>query len=115
MLAPWVPSPDKLAVRSRFDLYLHDGWLAYIREGCKPADFDRRFFLHVFPADVRDLPPERQALGFDNLDFWQVFKEARCSIYKELPDYAIERIETGQFVKEDDGGYNILWKGEHAL
>ena len=113
--APWTPSPDKLAIRSRFNVYLHDGWLAYVKEGCKPADFDARFFLHVFPADVRDLRPHKQKLGFENLDFWQEANEAACSAWKKLPGYAIERIRTGQFSVDDSGSYENLWQGEHVF
>ena len=59
-------------------------WLAYVKEGCAPADFDRRFFLHVWPADVRDLPPERLAHGFDNLDFWSRIGDATtCTVWRE--------------------------------
>ena len=112
----WAPSPDKLAIRARFDVYLHDGWLAYVKEGCAPADFDRRFFLHVWPADVRDLPPERLAHGFDNLDFWSRIGDATtCTVWRKLPDYGIERIATGQFSVDRNGGYKNLWEAEHVL
>ena len=113
--APWTPSPDKLAIRSRFDVYLHNGWLAYVKEGCAPADFDRRFFLHVWPVDVRDLPPERRAHGFDNLDFRPRIDEAACTVWRRLPSYAIERIATGQFSVDGNGGHQNLWEAEHVL
>ena len=67
--APWTPSPDKLVIRSRFDVYLYDGWLAYGREDCRPSDAQTRFFLHVVPQDLRDLSLQRLPSGFDNLDF----------------------------------------------
>ena len=112
---PWVPSPDKLAVRARFDLYLHDGWLAYIKEDCAWTDAEDRFFLHVFPADARNLPAERLEYGFDNLDFWHNINEMTCTIWRKLPSYAIDRIRTGQFSKDGDGGFNVLWEAEHVL
>ena len=112
---PWVPSPDKLAVRARFDLYLHDGWLVYVKEGCAWTDAKDRFFLHVFPADARNLPAERLEHGFDNLDFGHNINEMTCAIWRKLPSYAIHRIRTGQFSKDGDGGFNILWKAEHVL
>ena len=112
---PWAPSPDKLAIRSLFDVYLHDGWLAYVKEGCEPADFDLRFFLHMWPVDVRDLPPERLAHGFENLDFHQGFDEATCTVWRRLPNYAIERIATGQFSVDGNGGHQNLWEAEHVL
>ena len=115
--APWVYSPDELVIRSHFDVYLHDGWLVYVKEGCKPADFDLPFFLHVFPADARDLPPDilEHGLNFHNLDFWHNFDEPTCSIWKKLPYYAIKFIRTGQFLSHGNGDHTILWKGEHVL
>ena len=113
--APWTPSPNKLAIRSRFDVYLHNGWLAYVKEGCAPADFDRRFFLHVWPVDVRDLPPERRAHGFDNWDFQPRIDEAACTVWRRLPSYAIERIATGQLSVDGNGGHQNLWEAEHVL
>ena len=111
----WTPSPDKLVVRSRFDVHLHDGWLAYFKEGCKPADFDAHFFLHLFPVDVQDLPPDRLKHGFDNWDFRRGANEEGCLIRRKLPDYAIELLRTGQFVEDGNGGYEVLWQGEHAF
>ena len=115
--ALWALSPDKLAIRSRFNLFLYpdDGWMAYIKEGCEPADFDARFFLHVFPTDVRDLPPHRQEHGFDNLDFSGKKRARACSVWMRLPGYAIERIVTGQFSVDGSGGREILWQGEHVF
>ena len=112
---PWAPSPDKLALRTRFDVYLHDGWLAYVKEGCASADFDRRFFLHAWPVDVRDLPPERRAHGFDNLDVGHRIDEAACTAWRKLPSYAIERIRFGQFSYYGHGDYETHWEAEHVL
>ena len=89
--------------------------MAYIKEGCEPADFDARFFLHVFPTDVRDLPPHRQEHGFDNLDFSGKKRARACSVWMRLPGYAIERIVTGQFSEDGSGGREILWQGEHVF
>ena len=111
-----APLSGKLAIRSRFDVYLHPGgWLAYVKEGCKPADFDERFFLHVVPADAQDLPPDRREHGFDNLGFLLNYHDATCLVWRKLPSYAIERFRTGQSVKEDDGAYRNLWQGEHVF
>ena len=133
--APWTPSPDKLVIRSHFDVYLHDGWLAYVREGCQPNDARAPFFLHVVPRDVRDLSARRLPAGFDNLDFdWHAAdwlddspiwvdsahsdgrsEAAGCTAYRRLPDYAIERIRTGQFAQLEGGTLKHLWEGEHVL
>ena len=113
--ALWTPSPDKLVIRSHFEVYLHDGWLVYVKDGCTPADSDALFFLHVFPADVRDLLPNRRVHGFNNMDFSRYIDETMCMVGKKLPDYAIKRIRTGQFVEEDNGGSKKLWEGEHVF
>ena len=43
------------AVRSAFDVYLHEGTLVYVKEPCVRADTEAKFFLHLIPADVADL------------------------------------------------------------
>ena len=114
-LRPWVPSPAELMLRARFDLYLHDGWLAYVKEGCTQADSEDPFFLHVFPADARDLPPGRREHGFDSLNFEAGIDETSCTLWRKLPGYAFDRIRTGQFSKDVDGSYKNLWEAELEL
>ena len=114
-LRPWVPSPAELLRRARFDLYLHDGWLAYVKEGCTQADSEDRFFLHVFPADVQDLPPDKREHGFDSLIFGAGINETSCTLWRKLPSYAIDRIRTGQFSWDAEKGYENLWEAELEL
>ena len=101
--------------RASFDVHLHDGYLAYVKEGCSWADFQDLFFLHVYPADVRDLPARRVKHGFDNLDFLASASETTCTIRKKLPSYAIDRIATGQYSMNGDGGFTTFWKVEMAV
>ena len=73
-----------------------------------------KFFLHVIPVDVSDLPNRRKPWQFDNLDFY--FREyppyrARAIAVRELPAYDIAGIRTGQFTKEANH-YHTLWAGE---
>ncbi len=73
-----------------------------------------RFFLHVIPVDVSDLPNRRKPWNFDNLDFF--FREyppyrAQAIAVRELPAYDIAGIRTGQFTKEANH-YHTLWAGE---
>ena len=94
---PPTPKADKLT-RSTFDVYPEDGWIIYHNEDCKSADFDpASFFLHVVPADLRDLPPHRLVSGFDNLDFRWYGPGQGCTIRRKLPNYTIELVSTGQF------------------
>ena len=103
-----------------FDLYLHDGTLAWLKEPCTAGDTAPRFFLHVFPADPADLPIHRRRYsfrhGFDNRDFrfedFGIRFDGRwggtCLALVRLPDYAIASLRTGQFVS----GSGPLWKIE---
>ena len=95
--------------QSRFDLYLRDNALTYLKEQCDAGDTDAHFFLHIFPAA---LPAAARERGFANLDFQFNDHGARagdiCVATLDLPDYPIARIRTGQFVS----GEGNLWRVE---
>ena len=99
------------AVRSVFDVYIDNGELIYAKLPCTDEDHDARFFLHLTPADVSDLPEKRREYGFDNLDFNLRERggesDGNCFAVVELPDYDIARISTGQYTS--DGG---VWSVE---
>ena len=102
------------AARADFDVYLRGNALAYLKENCVAGDADARFFLHIFPADPADLPAVWREYGFVNLDFWFVdhggIAGDKCVATRELPDYPIERIRTGQFVSDE----GEVWRVEFA-
>ena len=90
-------------IRSDWDVYLVGNSLIYKKEQCAPEDAEPTFFLHLAPVDVNDLPSHRKQYGFDNLDF--AFRDHRpaieggvCVAIRELPDYGIAEIRTGQFI-----------------
>ena len=89
-------------VVSTYNLYLRGNALHYAKQPCAPADTEARFFLHIYPADVAALPAHSQQRAFDNLDFdfhdYGLLAENKCLIRRALPDYAINRIHTGQFI-----------------
>ena len=97
---------------SDFALYRSDKQLIYLRETCAAADTAANFFLHIIPADVSDLPEERQAAGFANLDFafdrWGGQFDGKCLATVPLPEYPIKTIRTGQYVP----GQGQLWAAE---
>ncbi len=101
--------------QSRFALYLRDNTLAYIKEPCAAGDTDARFFLHIVPANPADLPMGRRERGFENLDFQfsehGAYAGDKCVVTRELPDYPIERIRTGQFVS----GAGRVWGVEFPV
>ena len=82
----------------------------YLREPCSQQDIDARFLLHIFPADPADLPAARIESGFVNADFnfaaHGALFDGKCVGMAPLPDYAIERIRTGQYIV---GGDTRLW------
>ena len=105
-------------IRSRFDVYLNGRRLIYINDKCDASDLDNAFFLGAFPVDNNDLPDARRQHGFDNLDF--AFADygfgggERCFAVRDLPEYPIKRIHTGQFITTQDGWHNT-WEGDVAL
>ena len=97
---------------NKYDVYLNAKRLIYFSTSCTRDEFDRRFFLHVYPADEADLPEHRREHVFDNLDFrfnhrgWK--GGGKCVMTANLPDYDIARIRTGQYVL----GEGRIWEGE---
>ena len=106
---------SKPAARAHFDVYLEDGALHYVKEDCNLADAEARFFLHLFPADAKDLPLHRRNNPFDNRDFefgWRgAHFDGKCMTQEPLPGYPIAHIHTGQFAS----GEGQLWKLEIPL
>ncbi len=86
---------------SKFDLYITSKGLYYFKKPCTKEDIKATFFLHVYPKDKTKLPPRARKYGFKNMDFrFQykgIMKDRVCIAYIKLPDYKIEKIETGQF------------------
>ena len=98
-----------------FDIYRNGNQLVYLKESCRPADTQLRFYLHLTPQNITDLPSDRRRHGFDNLDF--VFADqggmfdGRCIATVDLPGYEIVTIQTGQHIS----GAGRVWSSEFAL
>ncbi len=116
--AAWLARFGALAAREpeargAFAVHLDGRALTYAREDCAAEDAAARFFLHVYPLDAGDLPPDRRASGFANLDF--AFAErgvrygGKCMAEAALPAWDAARIRTGQFA-----GGRELWEAEIA-
>ena len=104
------------AIRSDWEVYLFGNSLIYKKEQCNPEDAEPTFFLHLYPVDVNNLPSRLRQVGFFNKDF--AFRDQRipikgevCIARRELLDYGIATIHTGQYVRVDSGFEN-LWSGE---
>ena len=101
--APRAPLADRLLggarllARSHFDVHLDEARnrLVYVREACGGVG-GTHFFLHVWPEDGG-----RPA----NLDFRydrHGFREGmRCLAVRDLPDYAVAGVGTGQWIPGD--------------
>ena len=85
-----------------YNLHLQDYTLHYSKQPCAPADTELRFFLHLYPEDVNDLPGYHRDVGFHNLDFnfheHGLLAANKCVIRRDLPEYPIASIHTGQFI-----------------
>lgn len=100
---------------SDWDIYLSDGHrLVYKKEACGQADVAPRFFLHPIPQRRFAMPFRRWPYGFDNLDFrFEDFGfrfDDTCVAVRELPEYPIRSIRTGQYT-----GENRIWEASHTL
>ena len=115
----WVSGPlggGRPIIRSDWDVYLVEDSLIYAKDQCTPEDTEPTFFVHLDPVDVNDLPSHRKQHGFDNLDF--AFRDHRhsiggevCIATRELPDYGIAAIRTGQFI----GDGEKIWEGRFEV
>ena len=110
-----VEANGTLLARSDFDIYAYDGVLYYLSADCSPTAPNRVnfwIFLHIIPADLADLTANRREYGYENRHFkfsiHADFFDGKCVAARELPDYAIERIRTGQLVN----GEGQLWSAD---
>ena len=100
------------AVRDYFDLYALGNRLLYLRESCAAADTAAKFFLHIIPENVADLPEEQRADGAAWSEFALIRQggifDGKCLATVALPDYPIKEIRTGQYIS----GQGHLWLAE---
>ena len=98
--------------RGVFDIYRRENQLIYIKENCQPVDTQPRFYLHLIPRNVNDLPSGRRQHGFDNLNFdfleQGTLFDGKCLATVELPGYEIAAIQTGQYIP----GESRIWQAE---
>ena len=96
---------EQPAARSVFDVHLADGALVYIKEPCGFADFNKTFFLHIFPHQAQDLPELHTRDSYDSFVFdlseWNVSSGGKCAASVPLPNYPIAGVRTGQFSRAE--------------
>lgn len=92
----------ELLAQSEFALYRNEDTLLWVKTACGDEDVLPRFYMHVLPVRVSDLPEERRPHRFDNLDFnffnqGALTQEGACIAAMQLPDYPVAAVRTGQF------------------
>lgn len=99
-----------------FNIYLDSKRLVYISTLCNSTDIESLFFLHIYPVSLVDIIESRRVKGldFNNYDFSfnleGFFFGESCAVIRNLPDYDIEIIRTGQYNAEGE-----LWAEEFRL
>ena len=97
-----------------FGVYLKDTVLTYIREDNCENNARGRFLLSVFPKNVADLPEEIRESGHDSLNFdfpeGGATPSGGCFFQIRIPDYPIDALHMGQWLKGPGGGG--LWGRE---
>ena len=96
-----------------YGLYVQDEALYYAKRPCALADTEARFFLNIYPVDAADLAADRREYGYDIVNFEFRHNGARdadkCLMWRELPDYSIAHIHTGQYVYPDGP---VIWEAD---
>ena len=109
-----VSGDNPAANAGGFDIYMDGGTLTYVKSPCSEDDARGRFALSIYPIDQTDLPQNARDTGMDheslNFDFTErgAIIDGDCVIIRNLPDYPISRIETGQWIPGEGG----LWSAE---
>ncbi len=106
---------DGTLVDYSFDAHLSRDAVVYSKEPCLDEDTEAKFFLHLVPVNVDDLPAARRQYGFDNLDFafgqYGAIADWKCLASVPLPDYPVTAIRTGQYII----GIGRLWQAELSV
>ncbi len=103
--------------RGVFDVYMDDTErsLIYVKEPCAPSDAADRFFAHIAPERVSDLPNDRRGLGFESRGFDFSLRgtllDGKCVAKIPMPPYPIQSVRTGQWIR----GEGEIWSVEFAV
>jgi len=112
-----LANASKIIAGERFDVYLSGDELIYLKSSCSKSDTKEYFFLHYYPYDKSALPENRKQPDFLNMDFsWETYSvdiplfskySGFCHLSRELPDFAIKVLGTGQLVYRKYGNTEI--------
>ena len=106
------------AMRSLFQIFIHENRLVYLKIPCSAHELRNRFFLHITPVHTKDVSEELRQFGFNVYDFnsfdegvGSAVFEGGCLVVRSLPDYEFKHIYTGQVIREESPDGEIFWKG----
>ena len=109
-----LPSGEP-AARGVWDVYVDGGRIAYLKEPCIQSDTEALFFLILVPERVSDLPEERAAAGFKQIEseFFSMGRaiDGKCVASVPLPEYAVASVRTGQRTRDE----GELWDAAFPL
>ena len=105
--------------RGKFDVYLEDSALTYLKAPCEPRDYAESFFAYAYPVDANDLRENDRRNGYLKLRRWHTWQMRRmaafdgvCLLTLYLPEYPIAAIRAGQWVHSGESRWDvsILWE-----
>ena len=106
------------AMRSLFQIFIHENRLVYLKIPCSAHELRNRFFLHITPVHTEDISQELRQFGFNVYDFnsfdegvGSAVFEGGCLVARSLPEYEIKHIYTGQVIREESPDGEVIWKG----
>ena len=99
---------EPVARGSGYEVYLHDGRLAWVKEACEPGALMFLFQLAFYPVDASRVSPFRQSQGNNIKQVYGARVDGKCLGAARLPEYAVSRVRLRQRLEE--GG--AFWKVE---
>lgn len=110
--------PGVPAMRSLFQVFIHENRLIYLKTPCSVHELRNRFFLHITPVHTDDLSEELKQFGFNVYDFnsfdegvGSALFEGGCMVVRTLPEYEFKHIFTGQVIREESPDGEVFWRG----
>ena len=97
---------ESVARGGGFDVYLHDGRLAWVKEVCEPGALMLSFWLKFYPVDKSRLIGLLKEQGYAKTNANGVRFDGKCLGAARLPDFALARVRLGQSVPDSVP----LWK-----
>ena len=115
------------AMRSHFQIFIHENRLVYLRIPCSMHELRNRFFLYITPVHTEEVFEERKQFGFNVYDFnsfdegvGSAMFKGGCMVVRTLPEYEIRHIHTGQAIREESPDGEVfrrgpVWEGSYTF